>query len=270
MVHGGERPATQGEVHRWNQLVERNPDGGNVFQGSDFAEHKSLTGWRARYAMVNGVAVSILEKPVPGLGRLWYLPKGPGVSDSAQLVHLLPALTSLAAASGAFVVKLEPEIPASDAARRALTEMGLVKVPDVQPNSSTVIVDISEPVDEVVASFAAKTRSNIRAADRAGVQTGVVPATDANCATFYDLLATTALDRFRIRSQRYYRLYWQRHERSGAGVMLFATVDDRVVAADFLMLVGNDVGWKQGCAEGCRQQRGKDPRRCRLAGSGGG
>ncbi|WP_051298591.1 lipid II:glycine glycyltransferase FemX [Arthrobacter castelli] len=225
-------------------MIARNPDGGNVFQGRDFVEHKTLTGWRAKYANVDDVAVSILEKPVPGLGKLWYIPKGPGVARTEQLARIVPSLNSLAQASGAFAVKVEPEIQAGSATRGRFTGMGLVKVPDVQPNSSTVVVDIDRPVDEVVAGFKGKTRSHIRAAERAGVTTTVVPATDANCAHFYRLLAETAEGNFRIRSERYYRLYWQRHVRSGTGMMLFATVDGRIVAADFLMLVGNKAARK--------------------------
>ncbi|GAB3251615.1 peptidoglycan bridge formation glycyltransferase FemA/FemB family protein [Arthrobacter pigmenti] len=254
--NGRGRPATDAELSRWNELIARNPDGGNVFQGRDFVEHKGRTGWRPKYAMVDGVAVSILEKPVPGLGKLWYTPKGPGIAHSPQLARLLPSLNSLAQASGALAVKIEPEIPAGDGTHGRLAGMGLVKVPDIQPNSSTIILDIDKPTDDVISGFAAKMRSHIRAAERSGVNTKVVTPTDDNCARFYRLLAETARGNFRIRSERYYRQYWQRHVRSGTGIMLFATVDDRLIAADFLMLVGNKGARKDAASSRSNKVRG--------------
>ena len=80
-----------------------------------------------------------MHRSVPGFGAVWYAPKGPGtvtVADTARVTH---AIGELARSRGAFMLKIEPELPDSAAARAGLSQAGLVKTWNVQPNGSTVI-----------------------------------------------------------------------------------------------------------------------------------
>ncbi|MFZ1599793.1 MAG: hypothetical protein WAT31_00220, partial [Candidatus Saccharimonas aalborgensis] len=79
------RFAATEEIERWDSLLSRNPDGGNVFQLRELAETKRLNGWFPRYLMVKGLAVTVLQKRVPLLGNYWYIPKGPGVVNETEL-----------------------------------------------------------------------------------------------------------------------------------------------------------------------------------------
>lgn len=232
----------------WNTKIFKNPDNGNVFQSQEFAELKKHQGWRPRFEVAGGVSVTILEKPVLGLGRLWYIPKGPGVTSVQDLANLLPELRDLAKASGVFAVKIEPEISKTDDNLAGLQKLGLKKVRPIQPNFSTVLIDISPDLEAVLASLNQKGRHAIRRAERDGVTVKRVPASDDNCRVMYDLLAETAAGSFGIRKYRYYKEFWQSFEKSGMGQLFFAYVEGKVVAGAYALVFGTKSTYKDGAS----------------------
>ncbi len=242
------RFATTGEATEWDSKILANPDGGNIFQGDEFAEQKKLGGWKPRYIIVEDTAITMLEKPVPGLGKLWYAPKGPGVKTVVQLGNMLPTLHDFAAKHHVFAIKVEPELEKSDDATKALAELGLVPVAPIQPNFSTILVDLSPDLDTIMANFDQKGRHAIHRAERDGVTIQKVEASDENCQLFYNLLAETAAGSFVIRPYSYYRKFWQRYAASNLGQLFFAYVGDAVVAGAFAMVFGEKSTYKDGAS----------------------
>lgn len=244
------RFATDEEVARWDGLLVQNPDGGNVFQSAKLAESKRNNGWTPRYLFVNDIAVTVLEKSVPLHGNFWYLPKGPGVTNFNDLQPLLPELKAFAASRGVFAVKIESEIAESDETTTQLLKAGLVKTSAVQPNNSTVIIDLAPTLDEIMAAFNQKGRHAINRAERDGVTTEVVELSDANMHIMYDLLAETAAGRFdsSLRSFEYYKSFWKNFAAGGKGALFFAYLDGKVVAAAYSMYLGQKGLYKDGAS----------------------
>jgi lipid II:glycine glycyltransferase (peptidoglycan interpeptide bridge formation enzyme) len=245
------RYATPTEASEWDARILANPDSGNVFQGDEFAEQKKLGGWKPRYIVAGDVAITALEKSVFGLGKLWYMPKGPGVKTVVQLGDLLPTLHDFATKNGVFALKIEPELEKTVHSMEAFEAFGLVPVPPIQPNFSTVLIDLSPGVDEIMSSFNKKGRHAIHRAERDGVSVEVKETTDENCQIFYDLLAQTAgAQGFKnsIRPYDYYHRFWQRYTASGLGQLFFAYVDGKVVAGAFGMIFGDKSTYKDGAS----------------------
>ena len=82
------RFATQQEIDNWNALIIANPDGGNVFASFEFAMQKETGGYKAHFVIVDGLAITVLEKNALYLGKLWYLPKGPEVTSTKSLLSI--------------------------------------------------------------------------------------------------------------------------------------------------------------------------------------
>jgi|JI10StandDraft_1071094.scaffolds.fasta_scaffold15610_7 lipid II:glycine glycyltransferase (peptidoglycan interpeptide bridge formation enzyme) len=245
------RFATDTEIENWNQKVLANPDGGNVFQGVEFAAQKQLSGWTPRYVMAGNVALTILEKSVMGLGKLWYLPKGPGVKTIVGLGNMLSELKQFAHANGVFVVKVEPELTKTDDALKAARELDLVKVTPIQPNYSTVLIDLSPDLDAIMANLNQKGRHAIRRAERDGVTVERADRTDENYRTFYDLLTKTADGQgfsSSIRPYEYYKAFWERYTAAGYGQLFLARFNDEVVAGAFAMVYGEKSTYKDGAS----------------------
>jgi lipid II:glycine glycyltransferase (peptidoglycan interpeptide bridge formation enzyme) len=233
------RFADGNETAAWNARILANPDKGNVFQGDEFAEQKKLGGWTPRYIVAGDLAITVLEKPVFSLGKMWYLPKGPGVSTAPQLGELLKSLQTFAAQYDVFAIKVEPELIRNDDAIKALFEFGLIPVAPIQPHFSTVLIDLKPSLDEILAAFNQKGRHALRRAERDGVTVKQVEASDENCRAFYEMFAATAKHHgFVIRDYDYQFKFWRRYVDAGLGQLFFTYHEGKLIACAFAMVFG--------------------------------
>lgn len=245
------RLATDQEIARWDELLITNPDGGNVFQSVEVAKTKRLNGWLSRHIVAEErIYITVLEKHVLPFGCYWYMIKGPGVGSFTELTDLLPDLMKFAKSQGAFAVKLESEIPESDEAHTALKSAGLVRTSAVQPNSSTVVLNLSPDLEMIMKDLNQKGRHAIHRAERDGVVARAVELTDENMRIMYDLLAATAAGRFEssLRSYDYYQAFWRSFAESGHGSLFFAYLGDQVVASAYCMYLGRKGLYKDGAS----------------------
>jgi len=242
------RFATPKETDEWNNLVLANPDRGNLFQGKEFSEQKQRGGWVPRYVVAGKLAITVLEKRIFPLGKLWYLPKGPGVTTTKQLDDILPSLCEFASDNGAFALKIEPEIIKKSENLADLMKLGLIKVRPIQPNFSTVTLDLHNDLDAIMSNLNQKGRHAIKRAERDGVTVKRVDSTDANCHSMYDLLSETAAGSFSIRDFDYYRCYWQRYSAAGQGQLFFAYVNGEIVAGAYAIVFGDKSTYKDGAS----------------------
>jgi len=240
------RFATSKEISHWDEHILRNPDGGNVFSSYEYAEQKETGGYKHRFVMVNDLAVTVLEKNTPPLGKLWYLPKGPNVTTCKALFDTLKLLQPFAKKRGVFAVRIETELARSQ--QSSLTRHGLKKATPIIPNPSTITLDISPSLDDILMSLPQKGRHAIRRAERDGVTAKLVPATDENCQIMYKLLAETAEGQFGIRAYTYYKTFWQRFEKASLGQLFFAYFEDEVVAGAYAMTYGTKSTYKDGAS----------------------
>ena len=240
------RFATPDEIARWNELIIANPDGGNVFSSFEYLQQKLLGGYKVHYLIVDDIAVSVLEKSTPPLGKLWYLPKGPNVTSSKALFDVLKSLRPFAAKRGVFVIRVETELDRSQ--QSALSRHGLRKATPIIPNPSTITLDISPKLDGLLMSLPQKGRHAIRRAERDGVTVELVEANDKNCKIMYKLLSATAEGQFGIRSYNYYKTFWQRFAANGSGQLFFASYEGQVVAGAYAMVYGKKSTYKDGAS----------------------
>lgn len=90
------RYATDEEIQKWNEYINANPGGGNILQGKEFLQQKADAGWKIRYLFVDDIAIGAMEKTVPLLGKIWYLPKGPDATSKTDLLRTLEELRPFA------------------------------------------------------------------------------------------------------------------------------------------------------------------------------
>ena len=257
------RPASESERRDWDTLVAANPGAGEVWSGASYLDVKEREGGYRQLRLIverpasddarsrPDIAVAVLAKRVPLLGEWWHLPAGPAGEDPAAVLAVSEAVAGFARAQGAFLLKIEPRIDAS--ALPLLHAAGFRDAVRIIPNPSTILVDVSGTEDEVFARLGKKARNAINRARRDGIVVTRVAATDANCATVYRLLQETAEGRFVLRSERYYREFWQTFERNGAGQLFLAhRVDEtgrsELVAGAFAMALGTKTTYKDGAS----------------------
>jgi len=240
------RFANKQEIKNWDKHLTTNPDGGNIFASHEFANQKETGGYKARYIWVESLAITVLEKNAPPIGKLWYLPKGPGVKSVEDLDTTVKKIAGFAKSQGVFAIKLESELDISN--QPTLESLGYIKARPIIPNPSTITVDISNGLEEVMSDLPQKGRHAIRRAERDGVTTKLVPSTDENCQIMFRLLADTAKGQFGIRSYEYYRTFWQRFESTGLGQLFFAYYEGQIVAGAYAMTLGSKSTYKDGAS----------------------
>lgn len=231
------RFASQEEISHWNNHIIANPDGGNIFQTKEFSVLKAASHWTPRYLLVENVYILILERYIPLLGKFWYAPKGPGITTAQELKRILQTLKQFAKKQHVFMIKCEPDLIKTDEMIHEMTDYGFIMSGGIQV-TNTITLDISPSVEDIVSRFSSKTRYNIRAAQKAGITTAVVPINDTNSDIFYDMLYNLVNGKAALRSREYVKKFWQLHDEAGTGVFMFAELDGRVVATDFLILLG--------------------------------
>jgi peptidoglycan pentaglycine glycine transferase (the first glycine) len=263
------QPADQAS---WDALVAAAPQG-HLLQSWAWGELKSRFGWRVQRFTLAGACAQVLYRRLPaGLGSIAYVPKGPlldwGDDDAAS--RLLAAIEVRARAQRAICLKVEPPVPvkagASDnagapkepnaaedtvAAAPALAErlaaLGFrPSTQTVQPRR-TLVVDLDDEPEALLARMKQKTRYNIRLAARRGVQ--VRAGGEEDLPAFYRLMQHTAeRDRFGIRSQSYYDSAHRLLVAPGMGRLLLAEHEGTLLAALVAMAFAGEACYMYGAS----------------------
>jgi len=257
------RAATGDEIGRWDDLIARNPDGGHMVQSAAFAEVKRGDGLEPRFLVMEGpetIHVLALEGRV-WLGRYWYVPLGPTGDDLEGIVDALRAYA--AEQPGLLVVKIEPRLERSDALVARLEAMGLVRSRDMQVQTHTVVLDLAQGADALLASFSQSTRRHIRKAQRDGYRVERVDVTPATRDRMHAMMQTVAGGKGMagMRERAYYDRFWQAFADHGTGQLYLGYDDDgdEPQAGIFVTFAGRTAVYKDGGSRPDRRIAGGAP-----------
>ncbi|WP_287930785.1 peptidoglycan bridge formation glycyltransferase FemA/FemB family protein [Arthrobacter sp.] len=258
------RFATAAEVDQWDTLVTANPNGGNLLQSASFAAVKKNYGWTPQYLAFEGADYTsynlALEKKFPGLGRLWYLIKGPDAADVEHIPAMMAALRVFTrrARLNVFAAKIEPDVVASERARAVLSGAGYVKAPDLQPNDNTALLDISPEPNQLLRNLHSRGRNAVRRAQREGVEVVRPESTEATMRSLYDLMVGTfeAKNAGAAREFGYFRQFWSEFTSRGQGRFYFVHENGVPSVGAFVINYGTKATYKDGGSLQKRSQYG--------------
>lgn len=258
------RFATASEIDQWDTLVTANPNGGNLLASEAFAAVKRNHGWGTQFIAFVGPEYTsynlVLEKSFPVLGKLWYLIKGPDVATVAEIPAMMQALRLFVkgAKLNVFAAKIEPDIVASEEARAVLEGAGLIKVPDLQPNDHTALLDISPEPNQLLRNLHSRGRNAVRRAIREEVEVVRAEATESTMRTMYELMVgtITAKSNNQARSYDYYRQFWSEFCNRGQGRFYFVYENGVPSVGAFVINYGSKATYKDGGSLQKRSQYG--------------
>jgi lipid II:glycine glycyltransferase (peptidoglycan interpeptide bridge formation enzyme) len=226
--------------HAWARLLETLPTA-HLLQSASWGEFKSHYGWRPeRWAWKDSsgralAAAQVLRRWWPA-DRRWtsilYCPRGPAMdwADRPLARAVLLDLAGEAAGSRTVMIKIEPDAVASDESEGLLREAGWSRSDQSVQFNSTMLLDVQRDDDELLAAMKAKTRYNIRLAEKRGVV--VRPGTGvADFDRLYALYAETSVrNGFVIRPRDYYIRAWGGFIGSGLAQPFLAEIAGEAVA----------------------------------------
>lgn len=142
------------------------------------------------------------------------------------------------------MIKMEPAISGE-----VKETAELKKVRNIQPNASTVLVDLSKKEDDILASFRQRARREIKAAKKDGVFVKKVDLNKETADQMFNLYKTTG-DRagFFVRPKEYYLDFWQKFDDAKEGSLYFAFAPDEEepLAGAFVCHLGKKALYKDG------------------------
>ncbi len=248
------RLINEDERDKFNAFVAAAPKG-HILQSFEWGEVKAATGWVPLRLVAEDsgtivAAVSLLERKVPIISKnIFYAPRGPVLDygNTELFDYLLEEVRKLAALRGAFVLKIDPDIPSSNRdisgylARKGFRSQGNQDFEGIQPRY-VFRMDIRPDLDQLFADLHSKTRYNVRLAQRKGV---VIKedCTREDLKFFYDILKTTAeRDNFLIRSFSYFESLWDCLVEKGLAKLFMAEFEGNFIAGTLAFIFG-DKAW---------------------------
>ena len=249
----------------WNRGLLAFPSP-HVLQTWEWGEVKARTGWRAFPLLLRrgqqGVAQALLlRRAIPGTPfALGYVPKGPvmGWEDLETVETVLRALAAVARHLRLVFLKIDPDVPRDtaqgEAVQAVLRAQGWRFSPQQIQFRNTVLVDLGDDEETLLARMKAKWRYNIRLAGRRGVH--VRRGSVDDLPIFYDLYAETARrDGFLIRPFAYYAYTWRHFLAREMAALLLAEWEGEVIAGLMLFLFGKRAWYMYGASRGGEVRR---------------
>ena len=243
------------QIKDWNQYLTEFPDS-HILQTLQWAEAKKQNGWSPLFFWsgtsrhnLDALAM-VLRKHVNFLGMKFtvlYAPKGPSLdwTNKKIVAETLDFLQALCRKQKAILLKIDPDvllgtgIPGSEEEQRnptgldlqlELKQRGWHFSQDQIQYRNTVLVDLCQSEDELLAAMKQKTRYNIRLAARKGIT--IRQGNNSELPALYKMYAQTAVrDDFVIRHEDYYLNTWTAFLDAGMAKILVAEIEGQPIAA---------------------------------------
>ncbi len=217
----------------WNHFLSQHPSA-HLLQTGEWGELKSAFGWKPVRVISGNVGVQILFRKLPLGFTIGYIPK-PVDSDqlSVNSERFWKEIDSVYRKHNAIFCKLEP-----DSWDRQFTihhSAFRISLHNIQP-PRTIIINIKDDEETILARMKPKTRYNIRLAEKKGV---TVRAWDDIQAFHKMMLVTGGRDGFGIHSLEYYKRAYELLHPKGLGEILVAEYEGKPLAALFVARNGH-------------------------------
>ncbi|HEX9839527.1 MAG TPA: peptidoglycan bridge formation glycyltransferase FemA/FemB family protein, partial [Anaerolineales bacterium] len=216
-------------LSEWNHYLQSHPNA-HLLQTGEWGELKAGFGWEPVRMISGEVGAQILFRKLPLGFTIGYVPKpmfGKQLFDNND--SFWEELDSVGKRYHAIFLKIEP-----DAWNEPFLFMGEGRVSphNIQP-PRTIVIDIKNSEEEILARMKQKTRYNIRLAEKKGV---TVRAWNDIESFHKMMLATGDRDSFGIHSLEYYRRAYELFHSPGMCELLVAEYEGKPLAA--LMVFG--------------------------------
>jgi lipid II:glycine glycyltransferase (peptidoglycan interpeptide bridge formation enzyme) len=240
----------------WNTFVAQQPSFA-FMQSWEWGDFKEALGWKAfRIAalkqgrIVAGVQMLIRRVP-PGLVSLAYAPRGPVGDwlDEEITPPLLCELHRVARHHRAIFLRIEPPLLNGSPGAQALARHHFRRSSYTNQPRATLIVDLAQGLDQVMARMHHKTRYNIRYAAKKGVTIRVGGLEDL--ATFCSLMHITGRrGGFSPRAPDYYRSEWETFAAGERIRLLIASYQGETLAVNMSAVFGEHAAYLHGASSG--------------------
>lgn len=215
----------------WNQFLAQHPNA-HLLQTGEWGELKSAFGWKPVRIISGNSGAQILFRKLPLGFTIGYIPKA---NVEQSIWH---KIDSACKQNRAIFLKLEPDLwedSLSEEFSKITNYQLRISRQNIQP-PRTIIVDIKDSEEEILARMKQKPRYNIRLAEKKGVTIR----TWNNIESFHKMmLLTGGRDGFGVHSLEYYKRAYELLHPKQKGELFVAEYEGKPLAALFVARNGN-------------------------------
>ncbi|MFH2034441.1 MAG: peptidoglycan bridge formation glycyltransferase FemA/FemB family protein [Candidatus Margulisiibacteriota bacterium] len=241
---------------RWDEFIANSPHS-PILQTYGWGEVKKRQGWTPiRLAIVEGnnilAGVQLLKRNLPYVGRsIFYAPRGPVVDFGSEdmLDTLLRAIEAEAKKHKAILLKIDPEIEEGEKSIfRLLMNHGFCQQKkQIQPRT-TIYLDLTKGLKDLLKSFEEKTRYNIRLSAKKGVTVREF-SNEEGVNIFYEIYKeTSSRDNFLIHKRSYYEKIKEELVDRGMAQIFIAYLGEEPIAGVFTFTCGPRIWYMYGAS----------------------
>ncbi len=211
----------------------------NFLQSYQWSQIQKSNGNKVFLKSFNDNHFLVIEKKLFLSKKYYYIPKGPLFFNDFNEAEFLKSLQDLSLKNNISFVRLEPS-----SAKFNLNDKCFKKSKDIQP-SKTIILNLNLSEEDLLNNMSAKTRYNIRLADKRGVR--VLESDISSFEAFWKLMSLTAeRDKFFIHPKSY---YYNLIKQGSKFIRIFeARHGDKVLALGIFSFFGNTVSYLHGAS----------------------
>jgi peptidoglycan pentaglycine glycine transferase (the first glycine) len=213
---------------QWEQKMSSQQQA-QFLQSWEWGEFQKRLGHQFWRLEIEGEYILIIKMPLPLGWNYLYIPRtGVQLTDNK-----LEVLKDLALQAKSLFIRVEP-------VTQELTSLGFDKTKQVQP-TKTLMLDLSQSEEELLAQMHQKTRYNIHLAEKKGVT--LLESKQEQFAKFYDLL----LDTYRRKEKGLHsRNYYQKLYLDHISKIYFAEFENRILCANMMIYYGDTMTYLHG------------------------
>jgi lipid II:glycine glycyltransferase (peptidoglycan interpeptide bridge formation enzyme) len=237
----------------WNHFLESHPNA-HLLQMGEWGELKRGFGWKpVRVILDRETGAQILFRRLPLGLTLGYMPK-PVFSNQWSIIsdQFWKEVDSICKKNHAIFLKIEPDTWMDEFQPSNLPTFQL-STHNIQP-PRTIVIDIKENEEQILARMKPKCRYNIRLAEKKGV---TVRAWD-DVSAFHEMMTVTGgRDNFGVHSLEYYQRVYELFHPKGTCELLVAEYEGKPLASLMVFSNGNRAWYVYGASND--QERNRMP-----------
>jgi len=224
----------------WDNFINQNQDA-HLLQSGAWASLKSQFGWEPHFFIEEGCGAQVLVKNYPFGFKFAYLPKGPvGMNWNA----LWPTIHKFCRQNRVFNLRVEPDLWENADIQFDDQLIGFQRSTPIQP-ARTLLIELGESEDELLARMKQKTRYNIRLANKKGVKIH----RSKNIDLFFAIMKVTGQrDEFGIHGCDYYQYAFNEFSKNNDCELLIASYQQKSLAGIMVFAQGKRAWYLYGAS----------------------
>ncbi|MDO8668724.1 MAG: peptidoglycan bridge formation glycyltransferase FemA/FemB family protein [Candidatus Buchananbacteria bacterium] len=234
---------------KWNEFVFKNSNDFGLLQSWEWGIFQTALGRPVfRFVLEDGdkiLATSlVIRQPLKFGKSYFYIPRGPiMVDDEAvaqkqidMLEFLFNEIKNIASKAKAVFLRLDPAWRDNNHLQKILNDSGFIFSGQVQPKS-TLILDLVQSETDLLKKMKAKTRYNIKVAQKSGVE---IDKGEKYFDDFWTLmLKTSKRNEIISHPKNYYKKLLQVLGESSMAELVVAKYENKIIAANIMIKIGS-------------------------------